>query len=45
MIEHMLASSYSAETVSNIMEAMVENIEEWQERSLNKRYSVFYLDR
>ena len=44
MIEHMLGSSYSAATVSNITEATVENIEEWQKRPLNKRYSVLYLD-
>ncbi|MEF3331729.1 IS256 family transposase [Oceanobacillus oncorhynchi] len=44
MIEHMLGSSYTAATVSNITEATVENIEEWQKRPLNKRYSVLYLD-
>ncbi|WP_269410047.1 IS256 family transposase [Lentibacillus daqui] len=44
MIEHMLGSSYSATTVSNITEATVENIEAWQQRPLNKRYSVLYLD-
>jgi len=44
MIEHMLGSSYSAATVSNITEAAIENIEEWQQRPLHKRYSVLYLD-
>ncbi|WP_269411063.1 IS256 family transposase [Lentibacillus daqui] len=44
MIEHMLGSSYSAATVSNITEATLENIEAWQKRPLNKRYSVLYLD-
>ncbi|WP_188634433.1 IS256 family transposase, partial [Lentibacillus kapialis] len=44
MIEHMLGSAYSATTVSNITDATVENIEAWQQRQLNKRYSILYLD-
>lgn len=44
MIEHMLGSAYSATTVSNITEVTLENIETWQQRPLNKRYSILYLD-
>ncbi|WP_461183826.1 IS256 family transposase, partial [Virgibacillus kimchii] len=44
MIEHMLGSAYSATTVSNITDVTLENIESWQERKLQKRYSVLYLD-
>lgn len=44
MIEHMLGSSYSATTVSNITDGTIENIEAWQQRPLQKRYSVLYLD-
>lgn len=44
MIEHMLGSSYSAATISNITEATCADIEEWQNRSLNERYSILYLD-
>lgn len=44
MIEHMLGTSYSAATVSNITEVAVQDIEKWQQRPLNKRYSILYLD-
>lgn len=44
MIEHMLGTSYSATTVSNITDVTLESIEAWQQRPLNKRYSMLYLD-
>lgn len=44
MIEHMLGSAYSATTISNITDVTLENIESWQKRPLQKRYSILYLD-
>ncbi|MFX0560989.1 IS256 family transposase [Tepidibacillus infernus] len=43
-IEKILGSSYSPTTVSNITNIVLEDIEQWQKRTLNKRYSVLYLD-
>jgi putative transposase len=43
-MERILGDSYSAATISNITDVVVEQIEEWQQRSLEKRYSVLYLD-
>lgn len=43
-IEKILGSSYSATTISNITDVAVADIRGWQERPLNKRYSVLYLD-
>lgn len=43
-IESMFGSHYSPTTVSNITATILEDIQNWQERSLSKRYSVIYLD-
>ncbi|ACB85901.1 IS256 family transposase [Natranaerobius thermophilus] len=43
-IETLLGDSYSPSTVSNITEVALEDIQEFQNRPLKKRYSVLYLD-
>jgi transposase-like protein len=43
-VESMLGSQYSPTTVSNITHIVMEDIEQWQKRPLEKRYSVIYLD-
>lgn len=43
-IESMFGSHYSPTTVSNITATVLDDIHQWQKRSLNKRYSVIYLD-
>lgn len=43
-IERIVGKQYSAATISNITDVVVEDIERWKNRSLNKRYSVLYLD-
>lgn len=43
-IEGMFGSQYSPTTVSNITSTVLEDIEQWQKRPLEKRYSVIYLD-
>ncbi|WP_123040486.1 IS256 family transposase [Cohnella candidum] len=43
-IESMFGSHYSPTTVSNITATVLEDIENWQQRPLQKRYSVIYLD-
>jgi transposase-like protein len=43
-IERILGSAYSATTISNITEVALEDIKQWQQRPLKKRYSVLYLD-
>src|SRR5690606_13186953 len=43
-IEGMFGSQYSPTTVSNITSTVLEDIQAWQERPLEKRYSVLYLD-
>lgn len=43
-IESMFGSHYSPTTVSNITATVLEDIKNWQERPLSKRYSVIYLD-
>lgn len=43
-IERILGHSYSASTISQITDVVVEDIESWQRRPLEKRYSVLYLD-
>lgn len=43
-IESMFGSQYSPTTISNITQTVMEDIEEWQKRPLDKRYSVIYLD-
>jgi putative transposase len=44
MIEHMLGTAYSATIISNITEVTLQDIETWQQRPLQKRYSILYLD-
>ena len=43
-IESMFGSHYSPTTVSNITATVLEDIQHWQARPLQKRYSVIYLD-
>lgn len=43
-IESMFGASYSPTTISNITQTVMEDIEQWQKRPLEKRYSVIYLD-
>jgi transposase-like protein len=43
-IESMFGSHYSPTTVSNITATVLEDIQQWQSRPLQKRYSVIYLD-
>jgi putative transposase len=43
-IEGMFGSQYSPTTVSNITSTVLEDIEQWQKRPLEKRYAVIYLD-
>lgn len=43
-IERILGDSYSAATISNITDVIMEDVQEWQQRPLHNRYSVLYLD-
>ncbi|MCI3918895.1 IS256 family transposase [Paenibacillus sp. TRM 82003] len=43
-VESMFGTKYSPTTVSNITDAVLDDIEAWQNRPLEKRYSVIYLD-
>jgi putative transposase len=43
-IESMFGSHYSPTTVSNITATVLDDIQQWQSRPLQKRYSVIYLD-
>ncbi|AIF42483.1 IS256 family transposase [Virgibacillus sp. SK37] len=43
-IERILGDQYSAATISNITDVVVDDIESWKKRSLSRRYSVLYLD-
>ncbi|QJD86586.1 IS256 family transposase [Cohnella herbarum] len=43
-IESMFGTQYSPTTISNITQTVMEDIEQWQKRPLEKRYSVIYLD-
>ncbi|MFS0723159.1 IS256 family transposase [Paenibacillus sp. 1P07SE] len=43
-IESMFGTHYSPTTISNITQTVMEDIEAWQNRPLEKRYSVIYLD-
>ncbi|MFM9282477.1 IS256 family transposase [Paenibacillus jiagnxiensis] len=43
-IESMFGSHYSPTTVSNITATVLEDIHQWQNQPLKKRYSVIYLD-
>lgn len=43
-VESMFGTQYSPTTISNITQTVMEDIEQWQKRPLEKRYSVIYLD-
>lgn len=43
-IDGMFGAQYSPTTISNITNTVLEDIEQWQGRRLEKRYSVIYLD-
>ncbi|MUT65567.1 IS256 family transposase, partial [Paenibacillus sp. NEAU-GSW1] len=43
-VESMFGAQYSPTTISNITQTVMEDIEQWQNRPLEKRYSVIYLD-
>ncbi|XEC94422.1 IS256 family transposase [Paenibacillus tarimensis] len=43
-IECMFGTQYSPTTISNITQTVMEDIEQWQNRPLERRYSVIYLD-
>ncbi len=43
-IESMFGSQYSPTTISNITATVLDDIHAWQQRPLQKRYSVIYLD-
>lgn len=43
-IEHILGHSYSASTISHITDVVVEDMEAREQRPLQKRYFVLYLD-
>jgi len=43
-IECILGTHYSPATVSNITNTVLQDVHEWQNRPLNKRYSVLYID-
>lgn len=43
-IETMFGSQYSPTTISNITATVLEDIQNWQQRPLKKRYAVIYLD-
>lgn len=43
-IESMFGTQYSPTTISNITQTVMEDIEQWQKRPLEKRYSAIYLD-
>lgn len=43
-IESMFGSHYSATTVSNITNTVLEDVEQWQNRPLDTRYAIIYLD-
>ncbi len=43
-IEMILGDRYSATTISNLTAVAMEDIQNWRNRSLNKRYVALYLD-
>ncbi|WP_416150336.1 IS256 family transposase [Salipaludibacillus sp. HK11] len=43
-LDRILGHTYSPATISNITDVVAEDIESWQQRELQKRYSVVYLD-
>jgi putative transposase len=43
-IESIIGTHYSPATVSNITNTVLQDVHTWQERPLNQRYSVLYID-
>ena len=43
-LERILGHAYAPGTISNITDVLMEDIRAWQERPLQKRYAVLYLD-
>ncbi|MBR7555041.1 IS256 family transposase, partial [Allobacillus saliphilus] len=43
-LERILGHAYAPGTISNITDVVMEDVRAWQERSLQKRYAVLYLD-
>src|SRR5699024_12195019 len=43
-VERIVGEEYSAGTISNITDVVMEDIEDWKNRPLSRRYSVLYLD-
>jgi putative transposase len=43
-IESIIGTHYSPSTVSNITNTVLQDVHTWQERPLNQRYSVLYID-
>ncbi|MTH55809.1 IS256 family transposase [Bacillus mangrovi] len=44
IMKSLLGDSYSQGTVSNVTDTVLQDIREWQNRPLNKRYCALYLD-
>lgn len=44
LIEKLYGSSYSPGTISNITDVAIEEIDQWHNRKLKKRYSVIFID-
>jgi transposase-like protein len=44
ILDKLYGQQYSAGTISNITEIVVDDIDDWQSRKLKSRYSVVYLD-
>ena len=44
IIEKLYGNSYSPTTISNITDVAIEEINKWQQRKLNKCYSVLFID-
>jgi transposase-like protein len=43
-VERILGHHYSPQTISRITDSVLDDIQQWQQRPLRKRYSVIYLD-
>lgn len=44
IMKNLLGEGYSPGTVSNVTNAVMEDVQAWQSRSLKKRYTAIYLD-
>lgn len=43
-VEKVLGDTYSPTTISNVTDVLIEDIEAWQSRPLDRRFSVLFLD-